>query len=113
MTSLLDKTAKHYLAIKAARQLKEEIEKAELDNLKTLADAGKSIVGIYLEGCSPEEQKRYKRDGNTLHQLGVTPEMVLTELARLMPELQPIMEGREDYKKSELQILEQFLKEEA
>ncbi|GAJ13611.1 unnamed protein product, partial [marine sediment metagenome] len=72
---------------------------------------GKSIVGIYLEGCSPEEKKRRRRDGNTLLQLGVSPEMVLTELASLMPELQPIMVGRDDYKKSELQNLEQFLKE--
>jgi len=113
MTSLLNRTAKHYLAIKAARQLKEDIEKAGLDDLKALADAGKSIVGIYLEGCSPEEKKRRRRDGNTLHQLGVTPEMVLTELTRLIPKLQPIMEGRDDYKQSELKILEQFLKEES
>ncbi|GAI65818.1 unnamed protein product, partial [marine sediment metagenome] len=105
MTSLLNRTAKHYLAIKAARQLKEDIEKAGLDDLKVLADAGKSIVSIYLEGCSPEEKKRRRRDGNTLLQLGVTPEMILTELARLMPEIQPIMEGKDDYKKSELQNL--------
>jgi len=110
-TSLLNRTAKHFLATKAARQLKEDVEKAGLDDLKILADAGKSIVGIYLEGCSPEEQKKLRRDGNTLHQLGVTPEMILTELAKLMPELQPIMEGKDDYKKSELQNLEQFLKE--
>ena len=112
MTSLLNRTARHFYARKAARQLKEEIEKAGPDNLKVLADAGKSMVGIYLQGCSPEEQKRLRRDGNTLLQMGVTPEMVLTELARLMPELQPTMEGREDYKQSELKILEQFLKEE-
>ncbi|GAI49856.1 unnamed protein product, partial [marine sediment metagenome] len=93
MTSLLNRTARHFLTIKAARQLKDAFEKAGLDNLKVLADAGKSIVGIYLEGCSPEEQKRLRRDDNTLRQLGVTPEMVLTELARLMPELQTIMEG--------------------
>jgi len=112
MTTLLDRTAKHFLAIKAARQLKKDIEKVGLDNLKVLADAGKSIVGIYLEGCSPEEKKRRRRDGNTLLQLGVTPEMILTELANLVPELQSIMEGRDDYKRSELQNLEAFLKEE-
>ncbi|GAI55953.1 unnamed protein product, partial [marine sediment metagenome] len=95
----------------AARQLKKDIEKAGLDNFRILAEAGKSIVGIYLEGCSPEEKETHKRAGNTLHQLGVTPEMILTELARLMPELAPIMEGKDDYKRSELQNLEQFLKE--
>ncbi|GAI78172.1 unnamed protein product, partial [marine sediment metagenome] len=56
MTSLLNRTAKHFLAIKAARQLKDDIEKAGLDNFRILAEAGKSIVGIYLEGCSPEEK---------------------------------------------------------
>ncbi len=109
--SLLDRTAKHFLAIKAARQLKKDIERAGLDNLKVLADAGKSIVGIYLEGCSPEERKRLVHDGNTLLQLGVTPETILAELARLMPELQPLMEDREDYKQSELRNLEAFFKE--
>lgn len=109
MTSLLDRTTKRFLATKAARRVKKDIEKANLDELKVLADAGKSIVKIYLEGCSPEEQKRHRRDGNTLLQLGVTPEMVLTELARLMPELAPIMEGKEAYKQSELKNLEQFL----
>ncbi|GAI98967.1 unnamed protein product [marine sediment metagenome] len=111
MTTLLGRTARHFYAIKAARQLKEDIEKAGLDSLKVLADAGKSIVGIYLEGCSPEEKKRRRRDGNTLLQLGVPPEMVLTELARLMPELQTIMEGKQAYKQSELLNLEQFLRE--
>ncbi|GAJ17314.1 unnamed protein product, partial [marine sediment metagenome] len=36
MTNLLERSAKHYLAIKAARQLKDDIEKAGLDDLKTL-----------------------------------------------------------------------------
>ena len=110
--SFLDRSAKHFLAIKAARQIREEIEKAGMDNLKALADAGKSIVKIYLEGCSPEEQKGLRRDGNTLLQLGVTPEMVLTELARQIEQVSPIMERKEAYKKSELQNLEQFLREE-
>ena len=112
MTSLLDRTAKHFLAIKAARQLKKDIEKAGLDNFRILAEAGRSIVGTFLNGCSPQEKETHKRAGNILLQLGVTPEMVLTELARLMPELQPLMEGKEDYKQSELRNLEQFLKEE-
>ena len=110
--SFLERSAKHFLAIKAAHYFKEEIEKAGLDNLKALADAGKSVVKIYLEGCSPEEQKRHRRDGNTLLQLGVTPEMVLTELARQIEQVSPIMEKKEAYKKSELQNLEQFLREE-
>ncbi|MBA7601330.1 hypothetical protein ES703_08400 [subsurface metagenome] len=111
--SFMERSARRFLAIKAARQIKEEIEKAGLDNLKALAEAGKSILGIYLEGCSPEEKKRHRRDGNALRQMGVTPEMVLTELAGQIEELSSIMEKKKDYKKSELRNLEQFLKEES
>ena len=105
------RVAHHFLVIKAARQFKQEIEKAGLDNLKILADAGKSIVGTYINGSSPQEKARIRRDLNTLLQMGITPEMVLTEMARQIPEIAPIMQGREDYKKSELQNLERFLKE--
>ncbi|MBA7594272.1 hypothetical protein ES703_01211 [subsurface metagenome] len=82
-----------------------------MDNLKILADAGKSIVGTYLNGCSPEEKAKLKRDLKVLYQMGITPDMVLTELARQNPELAPIMQGRESYKQSEIQNLERFLRE--
>lgn len=104
------RVAQHFIVIKAARQFKQEIEKAGLDNLKILAEASVSIVGTYLNGCSPQERAIYRRDLNTLLQMGVTPDMLLTELARQMPELSPVMQGREDYRKTELQKLEEFLK---
>ena len=110
--SFLDRTAKHFLIIKAARQIREEIEKAGIDNLKALADAGKSIIGIYLKGCTPEEKKRIRQDGNTLLKLGVTLEMVLEELVGQNEKLANIMGKREDYKKRELKNLEQFLMKE-
>lgn len=110
--SFLNRTAKHFLAIKAAREIRERIEQAGLDNLKALADAGKSIIGIYLKGCSPEEKKKIRQDGNALAKLGVTPEMVLKELAGQNEELADIMGKRETYKKKELKNLEAFLKEE-
>ena len=114
MSSLLDRTTKHFLAIKAARKIREEIEKAGLDNLKILADKGISIIGTYLDGCSPEEKAAYKRDGNTLLRLGVTPDMVLEELAGQNEELATIMEeGRKDYKKSEISKLKAFLEGES
>ncbi|GAI59063.1 unnamed protein product, partial [marine sediment metagenome] len=94
------------MAIKAARKIREEIEKAGMDNLKILADKGISIIETYLNGCSPEERAVYKRDGNTLLQLGVTPDMVLEELAGQNEKLATIMEeGRKDYKKSEISKL--------
>ena len=109
MTSFMERSARHFLTIKAAREFKKEIEKAGLDNLKILADSGISIVGTYLQGCSPQEKTTYRRDLNALVQMGVTPEMLLTEVARQLPELAPIMQGRDDYKKSEVQNLERFL----
>lgn len=109
--SFMQRSAKHFLVIKTARELRQEIEKAGLNNLKILAEAGRSIVGTYLQGCSPQEKKRRKQELNALVQMGITPDMLLTEVARQMPELQPIMQGKNDYKKSEIQNLERFLKE--
>ena len=104
-------TARHFLVIRAARQIKQEIEKAGLDNLKILADKGISIVGTYLQGCSPPEKAGYRRDLNALLQMGVTADMLLGEIARQMPEIAPIIESKPDYKKSEFQEVERFLKE--
>ena len=109
MTSFSARTAKHFFLIKAARQIKQEIEKAGLDNLKILAENGRSIVGTYLNGCSPQEKAIYRRDLNALLQMGVTSDMLLGEVVRQMPELQPTIDGRDDYKKSEIQNLERFL----
>ena len=109
--SFAARTAKHWVVIKAARQIKQEIEKAGLDNLKILAENGRSIVGTYLNGCSPKEKATYRRDLNALLQMGVTPNMLLAEISRQMPELVSIMQGRDNYKKSELRNLEKFLRE--
>lgn len=108
--SFMERSARHFLTIKAAREFKKEIEQAGLENLKALADAGISIIGTYLEGCSPSEKKKYKQELSALVQMGVTPDMVLTELFKQMPELVPAMEGKEGYKRGEIDKLEQFLK---
>lgn len=110
--SFMERSARHFLTIKAAKEFKKEIEQAGLDNLKILADNGISIVGTYLQGCSPSEQTRIRRDFNALLQMGITPDMVLTELSGQMPELVPIMEGKENYKRGEIENLEAFVKEE-
>jgi len=108
--TFMQRSAMHFLTIKAAREIKQEIEKAGLDNLKTLADAGKSIVGTYLNGCNAQEKARYKRDLGALLQMGVTPDMLLQEVVRQMPELAPIIEGKEGYKLSEIRNLFSFVK---
>lgn len=112
MTSFMQRSAKHFLTIKVAKEIKREIEKAGLDNLKILAEAGRSIVGTYLNGCSPSEKATYKRDLNALLQMGITTNMLLDEITRQMPEVGYIIESKQDYKKMEIQKLERFLKEE-
>ena len=110
MTNFMQRSGKHFLTIKAARELIKEIEKAGVDDLRTLADSGKSIVETYLNGCSSEEKARIRQDGNFLLQMGVTPDMILAEVARQMPELAPIMEGRDSYRESEIARLTSFLR---
>ncbi|GAJ01428.1 unnamed protein product [marine sediment metagenome] len=111
MTSFMTRSAKHFFVIKAARQIRQEIEKAGLETLKTLANAGTSIVGTYLQGCSAPEKAKYRRDLNTLLSMGITADMVLGEVTRQMPEIATIMESKQDYKKTEIQAIERFLKE--
>lgn len=108
--SFMARSAKHFVTIKAARQIIKEIEKAGVDNLKILADKGVSIVGTYLDGCSPQEKAAYRRDLNALLQWGITAEMLLDEVARLWPDLAAIMKGRENYKESEIANLISFLR---
>ena len=111
MKSFMERSAKHFLVIKAARQFSQELEKAGLDKLKTLADAGISVVATYLNGCSPQEKATYRRDLAVLLQMGVSPDMILEEVTRQNPRLALIMQGRENYKRSEIQKLNQFLVE--
>lgn len=104
------RAARYMLTIKAAKAIKKEIEKAGLDNLKVLCERGVSIVGTYLMGCSAKEKEDYRRSFNALLAMGVTPAMVLDEVASLMPEVGAIMKGREGYRTAELQKISEFLK---
>jgi len=111
MSDFMARSARNFILIKAARQIRQEIEKAGLDNLKVLANAGISIVGTYLNGCSPSEKATYRRDLNALLQMGVTADKLLGEIARQMPLLAPIMVEKEGYKRAEIEKLEAFAKE--
>jgi len=104
------RAARHMLTIKAARQIKQEIEQAGLETLKVLAERGVSIVGTYLMGCSAKAQEEYRSKFNSLLSMGVTPEMVLDEVASIMPEVGAIMKGKEGYRKAELRKIREFLK---
>lgn len=109
--SFTARAARHLLTIKAAKEIKKEIEQAGMENLKILAERGVSIIGTYLKGCSPEVQAEHRRNFNSLLAMGITPEMVLDEVARQMPEISPIMKGKEEYRKAELQRVRDFLKQ--
>jgi len=109
--SCMQRSARYFLTIKAAREFRKDIEKAGLDNLKILAENGISIVGTYLNGCSSQEKATYRQNLNMLLRMGVTPDMILAELTLQMTELAPIIEERPDYKRGEIQNLERFLKE--
>lgn len=109
--SFLESTARHFLVIKAAREIKAELEKVGLDNLKVLAEAGHDIANTYLKGCSAEGIAKSKQKFNYLLQMGVTADMIIAALTRQMPELATIMEGRENYMKGELEKLVSLLME--
>lgn len=108
--SILERSVKIFAARKAAREIKKEIEQAGLENLKFLAEKNISIVGTYLRGCSKGKKADIKRQLTALLSMGVTIDMVLDQLGQLMPELAPLMVGREAYKKGELQEIDRFLK---
>jgi hypothetical protein len=109
--SIMERSVKIFSARKAAREIKKEIEQAGLVNLKFLAERNISIVGTYLNGCSPEKKTEVKRGLASLLAMGVTMDMLLEQLGQLMPELAPLLVGREAYKKSELQEIEKFIQE--
>ena len=111
MTSFMQRSARQFLLIKAARQISGLIEKAGLDNLKTLAEAGVSVVGTFLNGCSPQEKAVYRQELSLLLQMGVTIEMLLDEVAGQMPSLAPIMRNKVDYRKAEINSVLAFVNE--
>lgn len=108
--SFTQRAARHLLTIKAAKEIKKEIEKAGTDNLKVLAEKGISIVGTFLQALSSKEKEEYRRNFNNLLAMGITPEMILDELSGQMPEISPIMKGKDEYRKAELQNVREFLK---
>lgn len=110
MMNLTSRAARNFMVIRAAKGFKKDIEQAGVENLKVLAESDISIVGTYLNGCSPQKKAELRRDLSTLLSFGITIDMVLDELARQMPGLAPLMQGREPYRKSEIQKVEQFLR---
>jgi len=110
MTSLTSIAARRLLLKATCRNLKKEIEQAGIENLKTLVEAGVSIVGTYLNGFSPREKAQKRRELQNVLSMGITNDMIIDELTRQITELGPIMAGREAYRKAELAKIDEFLK---
>jgi len=109
MTEYTARVAQKFMVIKAAKGLKKEIEQAGIDNLKTLAEKGISIVGTYLQGSSPQRKQEIRQEMAALSSVGITIDMIIAEVARQMPELAPYMQGKDDYRKSEIERMRNFL----
>jgi len=107
---IMQSTAKYFILIRAAQDIVNKAKEIGVDNIKTLVDAGRSITDIYLESCSPEKKVQKKREAHTLLEAGITPEELWKEVIRRMPELEPIMKGKDDYIRAEMKKIEAFIK---
>ncbi len=107
--TLLSLTAKKFAIKQAARKISKKVQKAGIDTLVKLGNAGVSIVGTYLNACSSREQAEHRSDINNLLRMGITFDEVLDEVARQIPQLSPIIK-KQEYKQKELQKIEEFLK---
>lgn len=110
MRDLLQRTARNFILIRAVTDIKNKAKEIGIDNIKTLVEAGRSITDIYLEDCTADKKAQKRREANALIEMGITPEEIWKELIRQMPELAPIIEGKDDYIKSEMKKIEAFIK---
>ena len=108
--SLLQSTARYFVLITAAKDIKNKAREIGIDKIKTLVEAGRSITDIYLESISADKKIEKKRQANALVKMGITPEELWGEVIRQIPELAPIIEGKDEYIKSEMKKIEAFIK---
>jgi len=109
--SFMARSAQHFMAEKAARSYLAEIMPAGIDNLKTLAESGRSIFLTFLSGCSEEKRKKMRGEFAALLKFGVTVDLVLEKAARQQPEIKPIMESMPEYRKAEIERIMAWVKE--
>ena len=106
--SILQSTVRYFVLMKAATDIVNKAKQIGIDDIKTLVDAGRSITEIYLESCSPEKKVQKRREAHMLLEVGVTPEELWKEVIRRLPELEPIIEGKDDYIRAEMKKIEEF-----
>jgi len=107
---ILQSTGRYFVLIRAATDIVNKAKEIGVDNIRTLVDAGRSITEIYLESCSPDKKVQKRREAHMLLEVGITPEELWKEVIRRMPELKPIIEGKDDYIQAEMKKIEAFVK---
>ncbi len=105
---ILQSTVRYFVLIKAATDIVNKAKQIGIDDIKTLVDAGRSITEIYLESCSPDKKVQKRREAHMLLEVGVTPEELWGEVIRRLPELEPIIKGKNDYIRAEMEKIEEF-----
>ena len=107
---ILQSAVRYFVLIKAATDIVNKAKQIGIDDIKTLVDAGRSITEIYLESCSPDKKVEKRREATMLLEMGVTPEELWREVIRRLPELEPIIKGKNDYIRAEVKKIEEFVK---
>jgi len=108
--NILQSTARYFVLIRAATDIKNKAKEIGINDIRTLVEAGRSITEIYLESISADKKIQKRREAKVLLEMGVTPEELWQEVIRQMPELSPIIKGKDNYIKSEMQKIEAFVK---
>jgi len=108
--NILQSTARYFVLIKAATDIVNKAKQIGIDDIRTLVDAGRSITEIYLESCTPDKKVQKRREASMLLEMGITPEELWEEVIRRLPELEPIIKGKDDYIRAEMKKIEAFVK---
>ena len=107
---ILQSTARYFVLITAAKDIVNKAKEIGIDDIKTLVEAGRSITEIYIDSISPDKKVAKRQQAKALIEMGITPEEVWEEVTRRMPELEPIIKGKDDYMRAEMKKIEEFLK---
>ena len=108
--NILQSTVRYFWLIRAATDIVNKAKQIGIDDIKTLVDAGRSITEVYLESCSPDKKVEKRREASMLLEMGITPEELWKEVLRRLPELEPIIKGKDDYIQAEMKKIEAFVK---
>ena len=110
MMDILRSTARYFVLIRAVTDIKNKAKEIGIDNIKTLVEAGRSITEIYISSIPEATKVQKRREANALVEMGITPEELWKEVLRRLPELEPIIKGKDDYIRAEMKKIEAFVK---